>query len=96
VTVNVSKSNLVAMLSEVGEENAAVLLARSELPDEIDVDRELDSLVAFGLDRDQIDEVAELTIGVIGSEDDSAHRRRDEMEKTISRRWADLVDQWLR
>ncbi|MGA8331407.1 MAG: hypothetical protein WB777_19240 [Mycobacterium sp.] len=94
--MNVSKSNLVAMLSEVGEENAAVLLARSELPDEIDLDRELDSLVAFGLDRDQIDEVAELTIGVIGCEDDNAHRRRDEMEKTISRRWADLVDHWLR
>ena len=79
------------MLLEVGEENAAVLLARSDLPDEIDLERELDSLVAFGLDRDQVDEVARLTIGDAGSN----QRQRDEMEKTISRRCADLVDQWL-
>jgi hypothetical protein len=84
VIVNVSKSNLVAMLSEVGEENAAVLLARSALPDEIDLDSELDSLVLFGLDRDQIDEVARLTIGDIGTGDESTRRQRDEMETTIS------------
>jgi len=83
------------MLLEVGEENAAVLLAQSALPDEIDLQHELDSLVALGLDRDQIDEVARLTIGVVGSADESTRRRRDEMETTISRRWADLVGQWL-
>jgi hypothetical protein len=93
--VNVSKSNLVAMLLEVGEENAAVLLAQSALPDVIDLQHELDSLVALGLDRDQIDEVARLTIGVVGSDDESTRRQRDEMETTISRRWADLVGQWL-
>jgi hypothetical protein len=79
------------MLLEVGEENAAVLLARSDLPDEIDLQRDLDSLLAFGLDRDQVDEVARLTIGDVGSN----RRQRDEMETTISRRCADLVDQWL-
>jgi hypothetical protein len=89
--VKVGKSNLVAMLLEVGEENAAVLLARSDLPDEIDLERELDSLMTLGLDRDQVDEVARLTIGDVGSN----RRERDEMEKTISRRCADLVDQWL-
>jgi hypothetical protein len=89
--VKVGKSNLVAMLLEVGEENAAVLLARSDLPDDIDLERELDSLVAFGLDRDQVDEVARLTIGDVGSN----RRQRDEMDKTISRRCANLVDQWL-
>ena len=89
--MKVDKSNLVAMLLEVGEENAAVLLARSDLPDEIDLQRELDSLLAFGLDRDQVDEVARLTIGDVGSN----RRQRDEMETTISRRCADLVDQWL-
>ena len=83
------------MLLEVGEENAAVLLAQSALPDEIDLQHELDSLVALGLDRDQIDEVARLTIGVVGSADESTRRRRDEMETTISRRWADLVDRWM-
>jgi len=88
--VNVSKSSLVAMLLEVGEENAAVLLARSALPDEIDTDRDLDALVAFGLDRDQVDEIARLTIGALDN-----RPGRDEMGQTISRRWADLVDHWL-
>ena len=81
---------MVAMLLEVGEENAAVLLARSALPDEIDTDHVLDALVAFGLDRDQVDEVARLTIGATDT-----RAGRDEMEQTISRRWADLVDHWL-
>jgi hypothetical protein len=93
--VNVSKSSLVAMLLEVGEENAAVLLARSALPDEIDTDRELDALVAVGLDRDLLDEVARLTIGNVESDDVNTRRKRDEMGQTISRRWADLVDHWL-
>ena len=93
--MNVGKSNLVAMLLEVGEENAAVLLARSDLPDEIDLERDLDTLMVFGLDRDQVSEVAQLTIGAIGSDDQDGHRQRGEMEKTISMRWADLVDQWL-
>ncbi len=88
--MNVSKSSLVNMLLEVGEENAAVLLARSALPDEIDTDRDLDALVAFGLDRDQVDEIARLTIGALDN-----RPGRDEMGQTISRRWADLVDHWL-
>lgn len=92
--MNVGKSNLVAMLLEVGEENAAVSLARSDLPDEIDLERDLDTLMLFGLDRDQVNEVAQLTIGAIGT-DDNDRRQRGEMETTISRRWADLVDQWL-
>lgn len=83
------------MLLEVGEENAAVLLARSSLPDALDTEHDLDTLVSFGLDRDQVDEVARLTIGVIEPDDVNTRRRRSEMEKTISRRWADLVDDWM-
>ncbi len=94
--MNVGKSNLVAMLLEVGEENAAVLLARSGLPDEIDLQRDFDALVAFGLDGDQVEEVARLTVGAVGPDDVNTRRRRSEIEKTISRRCADLVDQWLR
>jgi hypothetical protein len=93
--MTVGKSNLVAMLLEVGEENAAVLLARSDLPDEIDLQRDLDFLTALGLDSDQVDEVAQLTIGGIESDDENDRRQRGEMETTISRRWADLVEQWL-
>ena len=61
------------MLLEAGEENAAVLLARSALPDEIDTNHDLDALVAFGLDHDQVDEVARLTIGAT----DSCRARRN-------------------
>ncbi len=93
--MKVEKSKLVAMLSEVGEENAAVLLASSLLPSEIDTDNDLDALLTFGLERDQVDEVARLAIGEFEPDDVNTRRRRDELEKTISRRWADLVDQWL-
>ena len=93
--MKVEKASLVAMLSEVGEENAAVLLARSPLPDEIDTDHDLDALVTFGLEPDQVEEVARLAIGAIEPDDVNTRRRRGELEKTISRRWADLVDQWM-
>ena len=65
-SVTVEKSSMVAMLLEAGEENAAVLLARSPLPDEIDTERNLEALVSLGLGRDQLDESARLTIGTIG------------------------------
>lgn len=83
------------MLLEVGEENAAVLLARSPLPDEIDTDHDLDALVTYGLEPDQVEEVARLAIGAIEPDDVNTRRRRGELEKTISRRWAELVDQWM-
>jgi len=73
------------MLLEAGEKNAAVLLARSPLPDEIDTEHE--ALVSFGLERDQLDEIAPLTIGAIEPDDVNTRRRRGELEKTISRRW---------
>ena len=92
--VKVEKSSLVAMLLEVGEENAAVLLSRSPLPDDIDTDHDLDALITFGLERDQVEEVARLAIGGIEPDDVNTRRRRGELAKTISRRWADLVDQW--
>lgn len=93
--MRVEKFSLVAMLLEVGEENAAVLLARSGLPDEIDTDHDLEALVDFGLEPDQIAEVARLAVGGIEPDDVNTRRRRGELEKTISRRWADLVDQWI-
>ncbi len=92
--MKVEKSSLVAMLLEVGEENAAVLLARSELADEVDTEHDLDVLLTFGLEREQVEEVARLAVGAIEPDDVNTRRRRGEMEKTISRRWADLVDQW--
>jgi hypothetical protein len=92
--VEVEKASLVAMLSEVGEENAAVLVARSELGETIDTDRDRDVLEKFGLERDQVDEIARLAVGAIQPDDVNTRRRQGELAKTISRRWADLVDDW--
>lgn len=93
--MKIDKGSLVTMLLEVGEENAAVLLARSKVADEIDTEKDLDTLLHFGLDPDQVDEVARLAVGAIAPDDVNTRRRRDEMEKAISRRWADLVDDWI-
>ncbi len=92
--MKVEKSSLVAALLEVGEENAAVLLARSTLPDELDTDHDLGSLIAFGLEPDQVHEVARLAVGAIEPDDAGTRRRRGVLEETISRRWSDLVDDW--
>ncbi|BBZ78717.1 hypothetical protein MANY_40540 [Mycolicibacterium anyangense] len=92
--MNVAKTALVAMLLEAGEENAAVLLARSSLPDELDTSRDLGTLLTFGLDREQLDTVARLAVGAIEADDVNSRRRRDELQKTISQRWAELVDRW--
>ncbi|KAA0100537.1 hypothetical protein [Mycolicibacterium sp. P1-5] len=93
--MKVAKASLVAMLLEAGEENAAVLLARSTLPDELDTDTDLDVLLTFGLESEQVDEMAQMAVGGIEPDDVHTRRRRDLMDKTISRRWADLVDRWL-
>lgn len=92
--MKVEKAGLVAMLLEVGEENAAVLLARSTLPDELDTERDLGVLAEFGLARDELEEVARLAVGGIEPDDVNTRRRRDEMDKAISRRWAQLVERW--
>ncbi len=92
--MKVEKAGLVAMLLEVGEENAAVLLARSTLPDELDTEHDLEALLEFGLARDELEEVARLAVGGIEPDDVNTRRRRDEMDKTISRRWAQLVERW--
>ena len=35
------------------------------------------------------------TIGAIDADDVNARRRPDDIEKAVSRRWADLVDHWV-
>lgn len=86
---------MVAMLLEAGEENAAVLLARSTLPEKLDTERDFGILLTFGLDRDHLDQMVKMTIGIIEPDDVNTRRRRDVLEKTVSRRWADLVELWV-
>ena len=92
--MKIAKAGLVAMLLEAGEENAAVLLARSILPDELDTTGDLDALLAFGLEREQLEAVVQLAVGAVEPDDVNTRARHDELHKTISRRWAELVQRW--
>lgn len=92
--MKVAKASLISMLLEVGEENVAVLLARSQLGDEIDTRVDLGALIQFGLEPEQVDEVVRLVVSALEREDVNTRRRRGEMANTISRRWADLVETW--
>lgn len=56
--------------------------------------QDLVALVQFGLEPDQVDEVARLVVGAIETDDVSTRRRYGELAETISRRWAKLVEDW--
>ena len=66
--VKADKSNVVAMLLEVGEENAAVLLSRSALPDELDLDSDLDARSHSDWTAIRSTKWRGLTIGALGRE----------------------------
>jgi hypothetical protein len=70
------------------------MLARADLPDKLDTRSDLHILMNFGLEQEQIDDVARLAIGAIASDDVNTRRRQGDMSKVISRRWAQLVDDW--
>jgi hypothetical protein len=88
-SVKIEKSSLAATLLEIGEENAAVLLIRSPLPDLLDTEHDLAALTQLGLDSDAVAELVATAVEVRGTDDHGAHLRQ-----TISHRYADLVQQW--
>jgi hypothetical protein len=91
--VRVAKASLAGLLLEEGEEDLAVLLARSDLPDEIDVDRDAATLTAIGLSGEELHALLPTLRGTApeGPASDMAV-----LEQTISDRWAHLVDDWTR
>ena len=60
--VKIDKSGLASVLLEVGEENAAVLLIRSPLPDELDTEHDVAALLQLGLDPDAVDELIAMAV----------------------------------
>jgi hypothetical protein len=88
--VRIEKSSLAATLLEIGEDNAAVLLIRSPLPEHLDSDDDLAALTALGLDSDTVTRLIATAVEVRKAEDNSGEHLR----QTISRRCADLVQQW--
>jgi hypothetical protein len=92
--MQIFKQSLVAMLLELGEENAAFLLARSALPEVLDTDRDLDVLGDYGLDADDVTEIIRSAVeAVAGGVDAKEHGER--LRRTVSKRWADLVGHWV-
>ena len=89
--VKIDKSGLASVLLEVGEDNAAVLLIRSPLPEELDTERDLDGLSRLGLDLEAVDEL--IAMAVERSEGEGGEGER--FQHTLSRRYADLVQHWI-
>ncbi len=94
--MEVAKSSLVNMLLEDGEEDLAVLLARSSLPDDLDLDRDAAALAHLGLAHDDLLAMLPAVPGGRVPSDADSFRRRRVMDSTVSQRWADLVTQWPR
>ena len=94
MTVRVTKASLAGLLLDEGEEDLAVLVARSDLPEEIDVERDAATLTAIGLTGDELHALLPTPqAGAAGgagiAADDMA-----QLEQAISDRWAYLVDDW--
>jgi hypothetical protein len=88
--------SLAGLLLEQGEEDLAVLLARSDLPEEIDSEHDADRLRQIGLSDDDLRSM--LPAVVARADDDRprlSERQLSLLQRTISERWADLVDQWV-
>jgi len=88
--MRLSRSSLCSILLEEGEEDLAVLIARADLPDILDSDRDAASLALLGLSSDDL---AALLPAVSG-EPVTGRRGRDELAQAVSDRWAHLVSAW--
>ena len=88
--MRLSRSSLCSILLEEGEEDLAVLIARADLPEILDSDRDAPALASLGLGSD---ELAALLPAVSG-DPVTARPGRDELAQAVSDRWAHLVSAW--
>lgn len=89
--MKVTKDGLVNILLDRGDEDTAVLIARSALPDELDLDQAADTLDGLGLG---VEERAAIAERLHAGRHDPDDERSDSMRRTISNRWAELVTDW--
>jgi hypothetical protein len=94
--VELAKSSLCNLLLAEGEEDLAALVARSSLPDILDSERDAAGLAALGLDSDELHALLPAITGDLGAEPRVSADEMARLEQTISDRWADLVDEWVR
>jgi hypothetical protein len=93
--VELTRASLCNLLLEEGEEDLAVLVARADLPDILDVHRDGPALAALGLDEDEL-------LAMLPAVKSDPHAKGQltlaevaDLEQTISDRWADLVTYWV-
>ena len=89
--MRLARSSLCSILLEEGEEDLAVLIARADLPDILDSERDAASLALLGLGADDL---AALLPAVSG-DPETGRRGRDELAQAVSDRWAHLVSAWI-
>jgi hypothetical protein len=88
--MRLARSSLCSILLEEGEEDLAVLLARADLPEILDSDRDAPALAAIGLSGDDL---AALLPAVSG-DPVTGRRGPDELAQAVSERWVHLVSSW--
>jgi len=88
--MRLSRSSLCGILLEEGEEDLAVLIARADLPEILDSERDAAALAGLGLAPDDL---AALLPAVSGDPVTGRHGR-DELAQAVSERWAHLVSAW--
>ena len=79
---------------EDGEEDIAVRLAFSDLP-EVVLDRDKRALVAMGLEEGELGDLMPAVIADPNYKSQLTTEDVARMERTISHRWADLVTDWV-
>jgi hypothetical protein len=91
--VQLAKSSLAGLLLEDGDEDLAVLIVRSDLPENLDTEQHGERLRQLGLDED---ELAALLPAIRSRADQStlSDEKRADLRQAVSDRWADLVSRW--
>ncbi|HXA57694.1 MAG TPA: hypothetical protein VNW94_00885 [Streptosporangiaceae bacterium] len=92
--MELTRSSLCSLLLEEGEEDLAVLIARADLPEILDSERHAPALAALGLDEDELRALLPAVSGDPHARGSSSDEERAQLKRTISDRWAHLVDLW--
>jgi hypothetical protein len=92
--MRLARSSLCAALLEQGEENLAVLIARSGLPEILDTAGDGPALAAIGLAEEDLLDLLPAVGGDLPADGAAAGGEADRLSRTVSDRWAHLVDIW--
>jgi acyl-CoA synthetase (AMP-forming)/AMP-acid ligase II len=92
--LRLTRSSLCSILLERGEEDLAVLIARSDLPEILDSDSDAPALAALGLSEEDLRALLPAVSGDPPAVGGSGSGEMAGLSQTISDRWAHLVSVW--